>query len=291
MSKREWLQLDLQHFNDGGGFDLESFRQDFESNYEEPEEKEEPMEEEVSITETEELEAETDTEEEESEEGDELETEDESEEDNEEEDSEESTYVPPAKQTKEENAAFAKLRREKEELAAQAATLKQVADQYGMSVEEFSKAYQEDLLAKQAKEQNVPVEFFKKFSETEQRLLTIEKQAANDKFNTEVEAVKTKYGLDDAEIGKVYDYIGTQGLHDARLGLPTIPFEAAYKALNFDNMMERKTTEAKQKMLSDKKKRQKSSAKAHTNTNASTQKSDEVTDEFVFNRLKGLNLI
>jgi hypothetical protein len=274
MSEQKWLKLDLQHFSDG--FDLESFRQDFESSYEEPEETQEETETDEVETETDELETETEIEEEESEE-EEIESDDESEEDNEEEDSEESTYVPPAKQTKEENAAFAKLRREKEELAAQASVLQKVAAQYNMSVEEFQKAYEE--------------EFFKKFNDTEQRLLQVEKQAANDKFNVEVEAVKTKYGLDDAEIGKVYDYIGTQGLHDARLGLPTIPFEAAYKALNFDNMMERKTTEAKQKMLADKKKRQKSSAKAHSNTNASTANNDEVTDEYVEKRLRERGLI
>jgi hypothetical protein len=282
MKKDKWLKLDLQEFADGDGFDLDKFQADFEASWEEPDtetesdEEDEEFEDGVDETET--------TEE------DDFETEedDETEEDEETDEEDETVHTnTKTKQSKEENAAFAQLRREKEELAAQNKLLEQVAAKYGMTIEQFQKAYQEDLEVEAAAAEKIPVEVYRKLNATEASLAQFKKQAATDKFNLEVEKVKNKFGLEDTEIAAVFDFIGTKGLHDPELGIPTVDFESAYKLANFDNLMNRKTTEAKQKMLADKKKRQKKSAKPHnTNSNVSTATNDDFSVDDVAKQLR-----
>lgn len=276
--------FDLQAFS-SDEFDLDTMRADFEKEWTdaEPDEPEE-------IEETDELEDPEEPEEDLEEEPEEdLEEPEEDLEDPEEEIP--SDTPEPKKQSKEENAAFAQLRREKEQLAEQNKVLEQVASQYGMTVEQFQEAYQQKQEEQTAETQGIPVETFRELNNTKSRLATLEKERANEKFNQSVQEVKDRYGLADQEVTDVFDYIQREGLHNPQLGLPTVPFEHAYKALNFDNMLKRKTTESKQKALADKKKRQRTSAKPHGSNVSTTKEADTFTDEEVFESLRKRGLI
>lgn len=280
--------FDLQTFS-SDEFDLESMRAEFERDWNEPEEVETPEEDlpEEDLPEDLEETPEEDPEETPEDPEEDLEDPEEVQED----ETPLDTPEVPKKQTKEENAAFAQLRREKEALAEQNKILEQVASQYGMTVEEFQKAYAEKQEEEAAQTQGIPVETFRELNSTKARLATIEKERATEKFNQSVQGVKDKYGLADNEVNDVFDYIQREGLHDPRLGLPSVPFEHAYKALNFDNMLKRKTTEDRQRALAEKKKRQRTSAKPHGSNESTPKGSDTFTEEEVFESLRKRGLI
>ena len=115
----------------------------------------------------------------------------------------------------------------------------------------------------------------------EKQLNETKTSAATEKFWSEVDAVKTKYDLTNQEIDQLFNYIGENGLVNLETKLPLVSFEVAYKAANFDNVIERKSKEAKQQALAAKKQRQQKSAKGHTNSNAGNQapKEDFTLDE------------
>ena len=255
--------------------DLDELEREFNESWVDPEPEEV---EESEDSETEEVETETETEE--IEEAEESETED-SETEEEEEPEEETElnrdepFKQKQKQTKEENAAFAQLRREKEQLEQQTKVLEQVAAQYGMTVDQFQQAYQQQQEEARAKEQGVPVDVLRRMEAMERQLNEQKNSSHKEKFWSEVDTVKSKYGLNNDEINKIFDYIGKNGLVNMDTGTPAVPFEFIYKAANHDNILERKVTEEKQKSLAAKKKRQATAAKGHTNSTAGKQTSPE----------------
>lgn len=282
---------------DPNEFDLAKFREDFEQTYEEPED-ETPEDENLESEEEELDEAEPEEDEPSDEDSEDLEDEEDSDLEEDEEADELPDFVPPApkqkKQTKEENAAFAKLRRENEELrqkAEQASIVEQLAAQYGMSVDQFQAEYTRLQEENAAKQQGIPVDILRKMNQQDAALKKIQTESANEKFWGQVDKVKSTYSLEDSEVDAVFRYIGERGLIDPETKLPIIEFDVAYKAANFDKIQERKTKEAHQKRLADKKKRQTTSAKPH-NSNASAAPSDDVmTDQQVEERLRAKGYI
>jgi hypothetical protein len=256
--------------------DLSALRQEFENDYKEPEAEEVESDTEEVETEADDTEAEVETEEEQLEDSD---TETDLEEETEEVEEEQ-----PRKQTKEENAAFAEMRRKQQEIEAQLqrrnSVVEKIAAQYGMSVEQFEAAYAEQQMEEAAKKEGMSVEVYKRLDQLEKENSLVKVQAAQDKYLAEVNAVSTQYGLDNAEVEKVYQYIGEQGLYDPNLRTPTISFETAYKIANFDTLLERKTKESKQADLAKKKARQKNSALAPSNASASPSNDSDYSDEF-----------
>jgi hypothetical protein len=184
------------------------------------------------------------------------------------------------KQSAEDNAAFAALRREKEELARQAKVAEQIAAQYGMTVPEFEAALAEQDLQQRAEKQQVPVDVLRRLEAAEKKLAETETTSAKEKFWQSVDKVKDQYGLKKEEIDSVFHYIGSEGLVNQATGLPLIDFEKAYKLANHDVLLARKEKEAHQKRLADKKKRQQRSAVPHTNNASTTNNDTDFSDEF-----------
>lgn len=290
MKRKFMLTMNLQHFG-RDELDLSSLRSQFEEEYQEEETNDEieGNEEEAENLEadTDDLETEEDQEDQEQE-SDELGEEESDEEDQDEDDEElDRDEVPEfgkqdkkPKQSAEENAAFAALRREKEELARQAKVAEQIAAQYGMTVPEFEAALAEQELQKRAEKQQVPLEVLRRLEAAEKKLAETETTSAKEKFWSSVDSVKEKYGLKKDEIDNVFHYIGNEGLVNQATGLPLIDFEKAYKLANHDQLLARKEKEAVQKRLADKKKRQQRSAVPHSNNASSSNNDSDFSDEF-----------
>ena len=183
-----------------------------------------------------------------------------------EEDSGEKPELPPSlnRQPPEVNRAFADMRRKAKELEVFKDFVERVAAQSGMTPEQLMQAYEDRVIEQKAKEQNLPVDVYKRLQKLEQENKEIRRQAAIDKFNTQVEAVKSKYGLADKDLDAVFRFIGENGLVDPATNLPVIDFEIAYKAATYDQMKERSAREAEQKYLAQKKRRQQQSPVPHT---------------------------
>lgn len=273
-------------------FDLDKLEQEFNESWKEEEETEEVTEDTEETEESEESETE-DIETEDTEETEEIEETDEEEEEEESETlDKDEPFTKKPKQTKEENAAFAEMRKQKEALEQQNKTLEMVAAQYGMTVPQFQEAFQKQEEEARAKNQGIPVDVLRRMESMERQLNDQKTSSHKDKFWNEVDTVKAKYNLNDAEVTKIFDYIGQNGLVNIDTGTPAVPFEFLYKAANFDNAIERKTNEAKQQALAAKKKRQTKSAPGHTsNSNAGDQVKDDYTVDEVEKMLKNEGLL
>lgn len=284
------MPIKLQMFADD--FDLEAFRAEFEADYQEPEvddqEEVEVIDGEPEVEETEDdLEAEPEGEEELPEADTDVEPGEDPELD-----ADPDPEPAPKKQSREENAAFAQMRKELEAEKRKAALAEQVAAQYGMSVEQFEQAYKEQQDKARAEQQGIPVEMLRRMEAAEQQLAQQKLQAEQDKFWGSVTNVKDKYGLQDDEVKNVFEFIGREGLVNNSTGLPLIDFDKAYKLANFDKLQERKEKEAHQKRLAEKKARQRKSAVPPANASTATNSElDEITDEFVEKRLRERGLL
>lgn len=276
------LKLDLQFFN--GDPDLDALRASFEQEYQEPET--ETVEEEVVDDDQMDGEEEIQPEPEEDTDPSEVVEETDSTPD-----VEEIVEEQPKKQSREENKAFAEMRRKNQELEKQARIAEQIAAQYGMTVEQFEKAFQEKQEQERAEKQGIPVEILRRLEAAEQQLQQTQIQAEQDKFWNSVEKVKAQHNLDKDDLEKVYKYIGENGLVNQSTGLPLIDFEQAYKLANFDTLQERKTKEAVQKQLADKKARQQKSAIPHTNANTTSANDEDFSLDDVEKRLRARNLL
>lgn len=270
-------------------FDLASFREEFEKDYQEPETVE---------TETEEVEDALDENPTDETIEEEIDTTEPAEPTDEEVTETDEVEEEPVKksQTKEENKAFAELRKQKEALELQAqqerAVLEQIASQYNMTPEQFKEAYAEQQLKKRAEDKGVPVDVLKRLETLEQENQAIKFQSVRDRYMTEITSVKDKYGITDEEAASVFRFIGENGFVDRESQVPTISFEQAYKLSNFDTLMERKVKEENQKRLADKKARQQKSALPHSNASTVTNfDAEEITDDFVMKRLKEKGLL
>lgn len=118
-------------------------------------------------------------------------------------------------------------------------------------------------------------------------------QSAQEKYLEDVNRVKSSLGITDKEAESVFKFLGENGYFNPETRTPIIPFEQAYKLVNFDSIMERKVKEENQKRLTEKQARQKNTALPHTNASATSTTSieDEISDDFVMKRLKERNLL
>lgn len=174
------------------------------------------------------------------------------------------------KQTPEENKAFAEMRHKMKEMETKAKEaekyqtfLNQIATSNGMTAEQVIQAYEEQNLKKQAEEKGVPLEVYQRLQTLEEENNRFKNEVQMERLRNEVDVVKAKYGLDDAEVKKAFDYIGEGGYFDPNSRIPTIRFEDAYFLANRDSLLERKTKEAQQQLLANKKQRQESAAISH----------------------------
>lgn len=223
-------------------FDLEKFNAEYEAanKVEETDEIEDVVEEEQEFTDED------------------IETFDEAEEDEEvqeEVDNEESELNPNAESEAERNRAFAQLRRERDEAKKLADWISQVAEQNGTSPEEMMKNYQQASLQKEAETKGVPVDLLQRMKTLEEENATIKNQTFAERFNADVSNTISKYGATESEVDATFQYMKEKGLMDG-VKSGQFSFEELHKLAHLDTLVEKKSTEAVQKSLSSKKKRQ-----------------------------------
>jgi hypothetical protein len=259
-------KINLQFFAEGDepedtSFDLEAFEQEFNENWKE---EDEPQTEETTDEDGEsEVTDSTDTDEN-SDEVDEQSTEDQT-------DELEVEDKKKVLQTPEQNEAFKKMRLQLEEAKKKASLVDKIAEQNGISSEEVLKQYEESLIKKQAEEQKIPVDVLKRLNNQENEISQMKYQSFATSFNSQVEKVKSDNNLTDDEIFAVMDY-----MKDNQLNPQTIKFEDAYFLANKETFVQKQIEKTRQQELSDKKKRQQSSAIPN---DGSASPTDSVGDE------------
>ncbi len=153
------------------------------------------------------------------------------------------------------NAAFAQLRRERDEAARKAAWLEKLAQDSGMTVEELQQRYEEQRLKKEAEQQGVPVEILQRLQKTEQENEQIKARLQAETFNKQVTETLAKYSGTEENFNNTIKYAQENGLFEA-LKAGAVTFEAAYKLAHIDTMLEEAKKSAVQEDLARQKKRQ-----------------------------------
>lgn len=175
------------------------------------------------------------------------------------------------------NAAFAEMRRERDRLAAEAAFIRQFAEDNGMTVEQLKEQYEAQRLEKEAEQKGVPVEVIKRLSTLEQENEQVKAQAQSERFNAQVEATLAKYKGTQEDFANTVKYVQENGMLDA-LKSGTITFEAAYKLANLDTMIESAKRDAVQTDLATRKKRQKEAPIAAGTQTQAASNGDDLDD-------------
>ena len=153
------------------------------------------------------------------------------------------------------NAAFAQLRRERDDAKRVADWLQSVADQNGTTPEEMMERYQQAILQKQADEQKIPVEVLQRLKAQEDELHSMKTSSFAERFESQVLATKETYNASEDDLDTAFKYAADNGLIEiVQSGRMT--FDALYKMAHLDTLTERKVQEALQNDLTKKKKRQ-----------------------------------
>lgn len=162
---------------------------------------------------------------------------------------------PNAEAEAERNRAFATLRRERDEAKKFADWISQVAEQNGTTPEEMMKNYEQASLQKEAETKGVPVDLLQRMKTLEEENAAIKNQTFAERFNADVENTISKYGATESEVDTTFQYMKEKGfMDDVKSG--KISFEELHKLAHLDTLVEKGKTEAVQKNLSSKKKRQ-----------------------------------
>lgn len=170
--------------------------------------------------------------------------------------------IPDMSEEQKRNAAFAQLRRERDEAAKQASFLQKLADENGMTVDDIVKRYEDAKLEEEAETKNVPVEVLQRLKQLENENLSMKSQSFNERFNSQVEATMKAYNATEQDLEKTFEYAHQNGLIDV-LKSGTTSFEAVYKMAHMDTLIDNKVNSALQESLSNKKKRQQESSLHH----------------------------
>lgn len=256
------LPLDIQYFASGGvdDFDIESFDREFEQSLA-SEQEHDIQEQDIQEEQQEEVEEEQQQEEQQ-------------------EEIEEQEQEQPRKNSA--DAAFAQLRRERDEFARVAKWVSDLAAQSGMTVEQLMERYEQQRLQKEAEAKGVPVEVLQKLQTLENENKTIRDQMNAERFNQQVNETLKKYNGNAENFEKTLQYAMENGLVEA-LKTGAITFEAAYKLAHMDTLIEEAKQQAVQENLSMQRKRQQEAPVANGGIIAQPQ-SD--LDELVANDVK-----
>lgn len=262
------LPLDIQYFASGGvddfDFDIESFDREFEQSLA-SEQEHDIQEQDIQEEQQEEVEEEEEEQQQQEEQQEEI---------------EEQEQEQPRKNSA--DAAFAQLRRERDEFARVAKWVSDLAAQSGMTVEQLMERYEQQRLQKEAEAKGVPVEVLQKLQTLENENKTIRDQMNAERFNQQVNETLKKYNGNAENFEKTLQYAMENGLVEA-LKTGAITFEAAYKLAHMDTLIEEAKQQAVQENLSMQRKRQQEAPAANGGIAAQPQ-SD--LDEIVANDVK-----
>jgi hypothetical protein len=166
------------------------------------------------------------------------------------------------------NEAFKKLREEKQRLEQSDAFLNELAAQYGITKDELITKFKNDRIKKEAEQQGIPVEQYKRMQQLEEEVNTIKQRYSQETFNYEAERLVQKYNIPASEIDRVFRDIGTLGLDV--LNNPKL-LEVAYKALNYEVALQK----GRQAQLAETKKRRETTASPSLGTKGTTVDTSE----------------
>ena len=153
------------------------------------------------------------------------------------------------------DASFAQLRRERDEARKESEWIKSMAEENGTSVAEMRQRYEDAKLSQEAEQKGVPVEFLQRQTQTERELAELKEQSSNDRFNSSVEAVISKYDVSEQELEQTFAYAHQEGLVNA-VKAGAISFDALHRLAHLESFTEKKVQDALQGTLAQKKKRQ-----------------------------------
>lgn len=181
------------------------------------------------------------------------------------------------------NEAFKKLREEKQKLEESDKLLAELAEQYGISKEELITKFKEDKIKKQAEQQGMSVEQYKRLQTLESEVSTIREQYQREAFNFEAERLVRKFNLTEKEVEGVILQISGMGID--LLSNPKM-LEPLYKSINYDTALEK----GRQAQLAETKKRRESAASPTlgtkgTNVDTSETDMDGEIDAFLQEKL------
>ena len=175
------------------------------------------------------------------------------------------------------DVAFANLRRERDQNAADAEFIRQFAEKNGMTVEELKKQHAQAALEKEAEEKGVPVDILNRLNTMERENQTIKEQAQAERFNAQVASTMAKYGGKQEDFNHVVKFAAENGMLDAvRSG--SISFEAAYKLAKMDDMIADAKKNAVQDDLATRKKRQQE-ASVPTGSQSQVVETDDIDEQ------------
>lgn len=205
-------------------------------------------------------------------------------------------------QTEEQNRAFADLRRQKEAAEARLKEaeanqkyinlLQNLAQARGMTIDQLYDAVEESRIEQAAKEQDIPVDVYRRLQKTESELETMRRESAQAKYFSNVQVFANENNLEDQEVQEVFNWLGQNGKWDDQLSVGTIPFDEAFylmareKEGGLQALIEKKAKELRQKELAAMKKRQRSTAIPHTGGQAPAPSSNEMSDDELNAQLK-----
>lgn len=196
------------------------------------------------------------------------------------------------RQSPETNRAFAEMRRKLREAEKAQKFLEKIAQDSGVTLDQLMEIYEQRRIEQEAQKTGVPVDVYRRLQALEEENRQIKKQSQLDRFFSQVDTVKQKYGLDNEAIDRTFQYIGSKGLFDPDTKVPIIDFEDAYFLANRDDLIKKKAEEARQQMLAEKKRRQQQAAIPHGgNAPSAAAQSVEWTDEEVEKQLAKLGLL
>jgi hypothetical protein len=175
------------------------------------------------------------------------------------------------------NRAFADLRRQADENRKYADFIQRLAEESGVKPDDLLARYEERKLQTEAEKQNVPVEFLKESRETKTELTQLKEQLRAERFDVQIESVKSKYGANDDSIRAAFADMLDAGI-DPRVQ-DSVNFEKFYRAANLDSIIQKEVDNARQKDLENKKKRQES-ASVPNGSSVSPSSGDMSDDEF-----------
>lgn len=151
------------------------------------------------------------------------------------------------------NAAFKELREERDRLAKSDAFLQNLANQYGITVDELMNNYQQELDRRQAEEQGVDPVQFQRMKEMEEKLAAIEEQKSREVFNLRAQQLVERHKLSEQDMVLLFTEAAKMGV-DITSNPELLEF--TYRSVFFDRAQEM----GRQKVLETSKKRKSTSA-------------------------------
>lgn len=181
------------------------------------------------------------------------------------------------------NEAFKELRLEKERLAKEAEFVKQLADSYGMTVEELRTRFEEDRAKKEAEAQGLNVEQYKKMQELEATVKNLQSKQVEERFNLYADKFIADKQLTEDQFKEL-------AVESTKMGFDLMNnpqyLETAWKAMNYDKAIE----EGRQAQLAETKKRRETST-GNTGTTGGNVVETTNFDKEIDNYLKEQGII